>query len=451
MEEVESTKKKNTLSGEEIGEACECVSNYYDYLTESYDRRGFIYRTETYLKDVPDKTEYAVLFFNLKKFKAVNELIGTDGGDEILRTFARELQRSFLHPVYCARVEADHFVCLIERKNLDFQRLSVFCEHDCRINNRAMKIYCRCGIYYVDEGEAKVSQMIDRAKLAKEFIEDEYLKPFAIYDDRMKTYYIDRAKVSGEFEAAIANREFKVFFQPIVEIGTGKIVSAEALVRWLKPDGKLVTPNVFIPALERDGFISRLDQYVLQDVSSCMKSRFEHGQHTVPVSVNLSWMDFYDTNLMDDILEVTKDECHCLKAIRYEVTETSYAALEENHGSMMEKIQKHGAKMLLDDFGSGYSSLKILQDYDFDILKLDMSVTKKIATNEKAGKIAKSVIQMSHLLEIKVVAEGVETEEQLNFLKGIDCDYIQGYYFYKPMPEEEFLALLDKMDGTCAV
>lgn len=445
MDTLELKKEERAEEPEEEARPRILGNGWEDYLTGSCDRRSFLQKTEAFLEKVSDKTEYAILFFNIKNFKAVNELLGIEGGDYLLREFYQKLKVSFLQPVYIARVEADHFVCLVRKRQLDLKRLPGFCEYVYVQKGKKMRLHCRCGIYYVGTCEVSVSGMIDRAKLAKEYIVDEYLKPYAVYECDMKQNYVNRAKVITEFEEAIAREEFKVYFQPIVETDTGDIVSAEALVRWEKPGEGLIAPGAFIPALENDGYISRLDQYVFHKVCSCLERRQREKLHTVPVSVNLSWMDFYDENLMADIVSVSRESGQSRVSIRYEVTETSYAALEERQGAMLEEIQKQGTIVLLDDFGSGYSSFNILQNYNFDILKIDMIVIRQLSVNDRTRKIVNSIISMAHQLGTRVVAEGVETEEQVEFLRRLGCDFIQGYYFYRPMPQQHFEELLNSM------
>lgn len=420
-----------------------------DVLTGGYNRWGFIRTTERLLNEVPDRTKYAVLFFNVKNFKAVNELFGVESGDVVLQNIFRTLTHSKLSPVITARVESDHFVCLIEKKNLDFEELTSVCDNKFVKDGKRMNLIIRCGIFYVEEKPMKILGMIDRAKLAKRYITDEYVQPYMVYDHSMQVAYIDKAKLAGELQEGIAKEQFRVYYQPVIDTKTGKIASAEALIRWIHPDKGFISPALFIPALEENGHISELDFYVLKKVWQFINDRCENNKFVVPISVNLSWMDFYDEIMMEKILKEMDRfrENGREHMARFEITETSYAAIRENRSGILESLRIKNAKILLDDFGSGFSSFGMLQDYDFDILKIDMSFIRKIGENPKTKSIVHSIIGMAHEIGIKTVAEGVETEEQVSFLRQSGCDYIQGYYYSKPLPEEEFVEFLEKADA----
>ena len=420
-----------------------------DVLTGGYNRRGFLRITERLLNKVPDRTKYAVLFFNVKNFKVVNELFGVESGDVALQNIFKTLIHSKLSPVITARVESDHFVCLVENKNLDFEELTSVCDNKFIKDGKCMNLIIRCGIFYVEEKPMKISGMIDRAKLAKRYITDEYVQPYMVYDQSMQVAYVDKAKLAGELQEGIAKEQFKVYYQPVIDTKTGKIASAEALIRWIHPDKGFISPALFIPALEENGHISELDFYVLKKVWQFISDRCENNKFVVPISVNLSWMDFYDEIMMEKILKEMDRfrENGREHMARFEITETSCAAIRENRSGILESLRIKNAKILLDDFGSGFSSFGMLQDYDFDILKIDMSFIRKIGENPKTKSIVHSIIGMAHEIGIKTVAEGVETEEQVSFLRQSGCDYIQGYYYSKPLPEEEFVEFLEKADA----
>lgn len=364
-----------------------------DVLTGGYNRRGFLRITERLLNEVPDRTKYAVLFFNVKNFKAVNELFGVESGDVVLQNIFRTLTYSKLSPVITSRVESDHFVCLVENKNLDFEELTSVCDNKFVKDGKCMNLIIRCGIFYVEEKPMKISGMIDRAKLAKRYITDEYVQPYMVYDHSMQVAYIDKAKLAGELQEGIAKEQFKVYYQPVIDTKTEKIASAEALIRWIHPDKGFISPALFIPALEENGHISELDFYALKNVWQFINDRCENNKFVVPISVNLSWMDFYDEIMMEKILKEMDRfrENGREHMARFEITETSYAAIRENRSGILESLRIKNAKILLDDFGSGFSSFGMLQDYDFDILKIDMSFIRKIGENPKTKSIVHSI------------------------------------------------------------
>ena len=224
---------------------------------------------------------------------------------------------------------------------------------------------------------------------------------------------------------------------------TGEIVSAEALIRWEKPGFGLISPGFFVPVFEESGDISKLDALMVNNVLRFNLERMEEKRRTVPCAVNLSRVDFYDIGFINSIKAKLKGIRRSGEILKLEVTESAYVALESTAMDFLDEMKRLNIALLLDDFGSGMSSLSTIESYDFDIIKLDMGFVRKIGKSKKSEAIIKSVIVMAHGLGAKTVAEGVETEEQLNFLKEAGCDMIQGYYFYKPMPEEAFNNLLN--------
>ena len=411
---------------------------YQDALTGGYNRSGFIRRTENVLYNAVSSKDYILMFFDIKNFKATNELFGTNGGDGVLKEFYARINDIF-QPEVSGRLDADHFICLAKRDSIDLDTLPAKLKINVQLNGRSMKLYGYCGIYALEEDDVDVRAMIDRAKLAEESILSDHVLPYAFFDDSMRRGYMDRVELLAEYETALQNEEFKVYYQPVVEAATGNLVSAEALVRWVHPQRGIVSPAVFIPALESSGQISKLDWYVAEHVYKTLLRSYKENFPMVPVSVNLSWMDFYDDSLMDDLMDIFQGDSLRRGDMRLEITETSYAALESDRAGILEQLRSAGVKILLDDFGSGYSSFGMLKRYDFDILKLDMTFTRQIEASPKVRTIISGILEMAHHLGIKVIAEGAETREQVDFLQSNDCDYIQGYYFSKPLPEAEFL------------
>ena len=416
-------------------------------LTGGYNRQGFLDHTKEILKNAEKNEKFAVLFFNIKNFKAVNELFGTEKGDSVLKDLYRTLNTSELYPEVTARIEADRFACLVRTKNLNSGVLTALCEQQRAVQGRkTLHLHLRCGIFFAEDRTMPVDGMLNRAKLAKKYIKDEYIQPYRVYDESMSNAYLDSAELAGELYEGIQKKQFEVYYQPVVDAKTGMIASAEALIRWNHPEKGMISPGIFIPALEESGQISELSFYVVEQVKELIRARLLRGKKTVPVSINLSWMDFYDETMINGIIEQLQTGEIPRGMIRFEVTETSYAALEENRLGVLNAIRKEGAKILLDDFGSGYSSFGMLRDYNFDILKIDMSFVRKIETNTKTRSILRFLIDMAHEMGVSLIAEGAETQAQTAFLRENGCDYIQGYYYSKPVPETKFCSLLD--NGT---
>lgn len=418
-----------------------------DALTSGPNQQGFIKEVCALLEPMADKSKYAILCMDVKGFKAINELFGILEGNDLLRALHKGVEESFLEPVITARVEADQYLCLVEREKLDYEKLLDWCEQDYLIKGKPFRIFKRCGIYPIQNTPMPVRSMCDRARIALSLAKSERsVKPYVIFDDAMSADYIDKSEILGQFDSSLKNREFSIYVQPVVESATGRISSAEALVRWNHPEKGFVSPQSFISALEGNGYISRLDLYVAQEVEKFQLRREQEGRLVVPISVNLSWMDFYDGELLEwleNYVESQKEKEH---TIRFEITETSYAAVAENKNPLLERIRQDGATFLLDDFGCGYSSFSTLQNYDFDILKLDIGFVSRIEQNDKTKSIIDSIIKMVHQMDARIVAEGAETQNQVEFLKSRGCDYVQGYYFYKPMPLDEFEKILDAQE-----
>lgn len=414
-----------------------------DSLTSGLNRQGFIVNVDKILRRNESWGNYAILFFDAHNFKGINDLFGMSVGDLALREIYRRLSESVLNPLMTARIGSDHFACLVERKQVEDASLREVCKISFVEKNRTVPVSLRCGIYYPDRREQNVGTMLDLAEHAKESIKDKSDSPYKVFDESMRANYIDEAIIVAQVESSIKNGEFKVYYQPIVDAQTEKIVSAEALVRWIHPKMGFISPGLFIPVLEEKGHISDVDAYVVNHVSQFLRERKIRGAKDIPISVNYSRMDFYDSKLMKWTLKDLEERKELGISCRIEITETSVAAIGQDQDNLLKEMKNKGATMLMDDFGSGYSSFNMLQDYDFDILKIDREFIRKLDTNEKSRGIVVSVINMAHALGMKVITEGVETKEQVDFLREHDCDYIQGFYFYRPLPEEEFKKLLD--------
>lgn len=415
-----------------------------DPVTGALNRAGFFNRVEKILENNKDR-RFAIVYFNLKDFKAVNDMFGYETGDAILMEGINALAGSFLKPLALSRIEADRFVVLVDVKNLDLTRLPELLHRTYMQGNIKADLYGRCGIYYIPENcDSSVSDMCDRAKLAKLYIPNQYVKPYEIFDENMAFDYVQRSFALIHLDDAIKNDEIKVYYQPIYDAWTNKIVSAEALVRWVSSEKGVILPGKFIPALEESGHISKLDAYIHRSVSHFLEERYKNNKPVVRVAINLSRMDLMNDEIMKLIVDDIKNSELPNNMISYEVTESAYASVSEMGIDFLLKLHDSGVTLLVDDFGSGVSSFSTIRDYDFDIIKLDMGFIQKIGNNKKNNNIVISLIELAHRLDMKVVAEGVETKEQADFLKTYGCDYIQGYYFSKPLPQEEFERKLEE-------
>ncbi|RHV87686.1 bifunctional diguanylate cyclase/phosphodiesterase [Clostridium sp. OF09-36] len=415
-----------------------------DPLTGLPNRAGFLRQVGEILRKQSD-AQYAILFFNIQRFKAINDLFGYEKGDRILKKIVDALEKSFLKPLVTARMEADRFVAFVDTANLKLDQMNQLLHYSYHDGKTDIELHGRCGIYYVPKQcTLSVSDMCDRAKLAKNYISNQYVQPYSIYDESMKMEYDDNSRVMINLEQAIEKNEFCVYYQPVYDAKTEEIVSAEALVRWIPDKKNPVLPGRFIPVLENSGHITKLDTFVNRTVREMIRKRKQEGKKVLPVAVNLSRMDLMDKDIMGRIWENVNDKKIPVSMFHYELTESAYADITESGSKFLTGLQKKGAKILIDDFGSGISSFSTVRDYEFDIIKLDMGFVQKIGTSKKTDNILIALIDLAHSLDMKVIAEGVETKEQTEFLKKNGCDYFQGFYYAKPMSQDEFEAMLDR-------
>lgn len=415
-----------------------------DSVTGMLNRTGFFHKVRRILTEHPDQ-EYALAYFNIQRFKTINDLFGYEGGDRILRQVAEIIATSFLQPLAIGRLEADRFVVLTKKQNMDLERLPELLHHTYIKGSMKIDVYGKCGIYYIPKNcSLSVSDICDRAKLAKSNIPNQFVQPYAVFNEQMQEDYEQRSIALLHLEDALQNGEIKVYYQPIYDAWSGEIVMAEALTRWENCEFGFFSPGKFIPILEESGHITRLDSFVYESVHLLIERRQKAGKKNVGVTVNLSRMDLMDKNIMQAILEDVKTSDLPRGSISYEVTESAYATISDAGSKFLAQMHEAGAKLLVDDFGSGVSSFSTIRDYDFDILKLDIGFVQNIGHSKKNNNILISLIELAHRLDLKVIAEGVETKEQVDFLKNYGCDYLQGYYYAKPMPEDAFEKLLDQ-------
>lgn len=410
----------------------------FDTLTGGYTRRGFIRYINKQKENGADLKNYAILFTDIKGFKAINEMYGSQAGDNVLMTVYNHLVASSLKPEICARKESDKFLLFVKKENLNLDNLPNVMKVSCLLGGKQRVIESVCGIYYIHNEDVEVSAMIDCAKLAKKYIEDVYVSSYAIFDAKMEAEYVSYASALLRFEEALEQGEFVVYYQPIVDCKTEKVVSAEALVRWNTKNGGLISPAVFIPALEEMGNIIKLDRYVYRQAADLLYKRAKLKKPNVSISVNFSRMDFFDKDCINLLYERLKKDVLAREFIHIEITETAHRSISTAQAEFINKVNGYGGMVYIDDFGVANSSMDFLTKYDFAVVKLDMQFIREMMTNIKIRTLVESVIAMAHRMNMKVVAEGVESKIQLEVLRQFGCDFIQGYYFSKPLAVNDF-------------
>lgn len=420
----------------------------YDPLTEIYSKNKFFSASKALLKDNPDK-QFAFLRLDIDRFKLINSFFGTAYGDRLLKRVAKRI-RDFAKTTECCtfgRIDADVFgiftpyqgkeetVKQIEQAVEDMKKLSA--------SYNIMIVY---GVYVVTDRSLPISFMCDRAALAAKTVKGHYMKSYAFYDDKMRLSLENEQNIINEMSDALENHEFVPYYQPKYDVKTNKPVGAEALARWIHPTKGFISPGVFIPIFEKNGFISKLDFYIWECVCKQLKEWKDKGVPLFPVSVNVSRVNLYKPNLSKIIIELTKKYDVDPKYFNIEITESVYTDDNVMIDDITSQLRNNGFTILMDDFGSGYSSLNVLKDVQVDMLKMDMMFMFKAKYDGRAETIISSVIRMAKWLNIPVIAEGVDKAEQVEFLKSVGCDYIQGFYYSKPLPAADYEKLISDQE-----
>ena len=294
------------------------------------------------------------------------------------------------------------------------------------------------GVYLIAGKKITPDHMYDRANLAAKHCKGNYIRNYAFYTRQMSQEIEKEQRIVNSMKSALENHEFVVFYQPKYWLSDNQIAGAEALVRWKHPERGMISPGEFIPVFERNGFITKLDYYVWEQTCIQLRKWMDEGKNPLPISVNLSRVSLYNKDIVNVICNLVDSYRIPRRLFQAELTESAYNTNPKAVQDMMQRLREEGFYILMDDFGSGYSSLNVLKDIVVDVLKMDM---KFFAGDDREGRgenIMAAVIRMAKWLNMPVVAEGVERIEQVEFLRSIGCEYVQGYYFAKPMPVEEY-------------
>ena len=409
----------------------------HDELTGLYNRRKFCEVTEAMLKANSD-TEYFLIFYDIDNFNIVNNILGVSLGDKILKSMAKIIDKTIKGSGTYGRLDNDHFVTCYPKEYFDSDCYERNARVDCSSLGIDYTINLNFGIYQIKDRTIPVGQMCDRAGMAAHLAGSDYLKPYSFYDDTILDKILAEQEIVDEMEQALVSGQFQVYLQPVCSLFNKKTIGAEVLVRWLHPRKGLITPGQFIPIFEKNGFIIKLDNYVWEQAAQLLVAREKAGLPELPLSVNLSRRSIYSRNLVSELTGLIKKYGLESSQLRLEVTESAYTDDPEQIKTTMTALQEEGFMILMDDFGSGYSSLNMLKDMPVDMLKIDMKFLEDFDHSSRAGAIVTSVLRMARWLKIPVIAEGVETQEQIDFLYSIGCDQIQGYYFARPLRVEDF-------------
>lgn len=412
----------------------------HDALTGLYQKEAFEKHAYELIQKNPH-IDYVFVKWDAEHFKLVNELSGYDIGNQLLNKAGEVISKFLGTRGVAARVGSDHFIMCFPLKMLDIQRFFKKIDEILNEMNFDYDIRVYAGIYVVQDRDEPIDFMYDKASLALSSIKGKYMENYAYYGKEMMQNMLKEEEIKNDMWEALDNGQFKIYVQPKYDVGAGKIVGGEALVRWKHPVKGFVNPVDFIPFFERSGFISNMDHYIWENVAKYLHDCMVNKKRILPVSVNISRVDFYRDNLYDHFVNLLEKYDLSAKYMELEVTESAYATDEEVLFHTLEQLQKAGFTILIDDFGSGYSSFGMMKKAPVDVLKLDMEFLRGIDKNGRGKTIVKHMVEMAKELVIPVIAEGVETIEHVVLLQEIGCDYAQGFYYSKPVPLEEY----DKM------
>lgn len=419
----------------------------YDQLTGLYSQAFFYQLVRQILRQNP-QPQYDLLCSNVENFKFINEVFGLAVGDQVLRLIARELQSGLPGEHFCGRLQADIFVCMIERGAFDLESaLNCATEH-IRGESGVKGFSMKWGVYTITDVHLPVERMCDWALLACNSIKGKYGRTVAVYNDALRQARLREKALEDSMESALNSRQFEVFFQPKFNLRSNRICGAEALVRWNHPTLGLLSPEKFIPLFERNGFITRLDQYIWEEVATTMHDWNLRGMPLVPISVNVSRADIYNDDLEAYLVDIRRRYQIKPPLFHLEITETSYTEDHRQLCDVVTNLRNAGFTIEMDDFGSGYSSLNMLNELPIDILKLDLKFLKKGQERGKRRSILSFVVSLARWLDLQVTAEGVESAEQVEKLRNVGCNFAQGYYFSPPLPRWEFERFLQNVDDS---
>ena len=387
----------------------------------------------------------AMVHIQMEKYRSYCSCYGNKEGSKLVSDFYDVIRRSITRKETFARHEMCDFgilLCYMDEEHL-VERVEKIMKlmAEKRPN---IKLYFKAGIHILDGERMEPAESYNRATIARTKIDDSHNESVSFFTKQMKEELLWERKVENEMERALQNHEYKVYLQPKYSVDNEKLAAAEALVRWVHPTEGLIAPYRFIPIFERNGFITRLDDYMIEEVAKLQAGWIAQGKRIVPISVNVSRAHFTRENLAEHICEIVDHYKVPHEAIELELTESAFFDDKETLIGIVNKMKGYGFVVSMDDFGAGYSSLNSLKELPIDVVKLDAEFFRGNDEEGKGKVIVSDAIGLAKKLNMRIVAEGIETREQVDFLAEKECDLIQGYYFAKPMPVEEFEVKVDE-------
>lgn len=413
----------------------------FSELATIYNMSMFYYTTREMLNRHSNR-KFALIRMDIGKFRLVNAFFGRDEGNKLLKYLAEYLRGlDYINkPIRFGHMSADVFCACFAYDKID--EITDFMQ----ATNRYMSEYplefdlsLVYGIYLVEDHSYNVSEMYEFANQAAKSCKEEYnIQNYAFYDTKMSDDIIKEQRIVNNMRSALAGDEFVLYLQPKYELQSNMLAGAEVLVRWLDPKRGMISPGDFIPVFERNGFIMKLDLYIWEKSCQLIRKWLDEGRKPLPISVNISRVSLYNPRLVEVLCGLVEKYNIPPELFQLELTESAYTTNQHSIRNMMTTLQEKGFVVMMDDFGSGYSSLNILKDIKVDVLKIDMRFLSDTEEETRSENILAAVVRMAKWLNLPVIAEGVERKEQVLFLKSIGCEYVQGYYFARPMPLADF-------------
>lgn len=414
---------------------------YVDELTRAPNENAFKEKATELLLDNPE-VPYMLVCFDVMNFRYINEGYGHLKADMLLRDIAVAIRESYAYNETFGRLSADRFVGLcvdddrsVERKEFVSERIAKTTEEI----GMKYPIKFKTGIYYIRDKKEPISDMIDKANLARKSVRSDSRNLEAEYHEQLMEETRKQERVESRMHEALENGEFHPYLQPKWDMAADTIYGAEALVRWVDKAGNVIPPGDFIPVFERNGFIEYVDFYMLEAICKYIREMIDEGREVYPVSINQSRYLLYDPNYIMKVQEIMLKYKVPKGLIELEITETVFFNEKERMLDVMRNLKEFNMNLSIDDFGSGYSSLNLLRDIPFDVLKIDRGFLDESAQSESGKWILRKIVEMAEGLNLKVICEGVETHEQVEMLLDIGCIYAQGFLYSRPIPIEEFM------------
>lgn len=421
----------------------------HDPLTDLYNRATFFLETRRMLDNHPD-ARFVLVRFDIDHFQTYNAFWGEEEGDRLLIYLANSIRRlaKTLSPCAYGRINADIFcLCAPYDKALLEEETARSCAA-LETFNPEYRIEPSFGAYVVDDPSEKIQVMYEMATLAAQECKGSCLQHLCYYQEELGRKTLEEQRIVNEMQIALDSGQFEVYLQPKYNLKTDRPYGAEALIRWRHPERGLLSPGLFIPVFERNGFIGKVDAYMWEEVCRLLRKWRDAGQNPGLISVNVSRVNMYNPNLVEVLVDLVRKYDIPPQLLHLELTESAYMENPEMMASTVLALQQSGFSVLMDDFGSGYSSLNTLKDIPVDVLKIDMKFLSDSTDAARGESILASVIRMAGWLDTPVIMEGVETVQQVKLLKSIGCGYVQGFYFARPMPVADYESLVFNVAQT---